>query len=92
MSMSTQGSHPGHLEKRYTEHSKAPSLIYEHQNTTGHKTSVGYFTIKGWEGLNMAMTIKETVYIRVNKVTMNKNIGKYNLPHIWEKKVLHSDI
>ena len=30
-------------------------------------------------------TIKESMYIRVNNPTLNRNIGKYNLPHIWDK-------
>ena len=33
----------------------------------------------------MARVIKEAIYIRVNKPTLNRNIGKYNLPHIWNK-------
>ena len=32
----------------------------------------------------MARTIKESIYIRVNNPTLNRNIGKYNLPHIWD--------
>ena len=32
----------------------------------------------------MSRTIKEAIYIRVNNPTLNKNIGKYNLPHIWD--------
>ena len=33
----------------------------------------------------MAWTIKEAIYIRVNSNTLNRNIGKHNLPHIWNK-------
>ena len=33
----------------------------------------------------MARTIKEAIYIRVNNPTLNRNIDKYNLPHIWDK-------
>ena len=29
------------------------------------------------------------VYIRVNNPSLNKNIGKYHLPHIWDE-VLHN--
>ena len=28
--------------------------------------------------------IKESIYIRVNHPILNKNIGKYNLSHIWD--------
>ena len=37
----------------------------------------------------MARAIKEAMYIRVNNLTLNRNIGKYNLPHIWDR-VLYS--
>ena len=33
----------------------------------------------------MAKAITEAIYIRVNNPTLNRNIGKYNLPHIWNK-------
>ena len=33
----------------------------------------------------MARTIKEAIHIRVNNPTLNRNIGKYNLAHIWDK-------
>ena len=66
-----------------------PSPIYEHDNTTGHKTTVENFKIIGREGHGISKTIKETIYIRVNNPTLNRNVGKYNLPHIWDKAVCH---
>ena len=73
------------FEERYREHLKAPSPICEHINVTGHTTSVENFKIIGKEGHNMARAIKEAIYIRVNNPTPNRNIGVYNLPHIWDK-------
>ena len=73
------------FEERYKEHLKAPSPIFEHNNATGHTTSVENFKIIGREEHGMARTIKEAIYIRVNNPTLNKNIGKYKLPHIWDK-------
>ena len=32
----------------------------------------------------MARAVKEAVYIRVNNPTLKRNIGKYNLPHLWD--------
>ena len=29
--------------------------------------------------------IKEAIYIRVNNLSLNRNIGKYHLPHIWDE-------
>ena len=72
------------FEERYKEYLKAPSPIHEHQNSTGHITSVENFKIIGREEYNMARAIKEAIYIRVNNPTLNRNIGKYNLPHLWD--------
>ena len=73
------------FEERYREHLKAPSPIFEHENITGHKTTLGNFKIIARECQNMARAIKEAIYIRVNNPTLNRNIDKYNLPHIWNK-------
>ena len=73
------------FKERYKEHLKAPSPIYEHNNTTGHTTSVENFKIIGREGHGMARSIKEAIHIRVDNPTLNRNVGKYNLPHIWNK-------
>ena len=51
----------------------------------GHTTTVDNFKIIDKEGQNMARAIKEVIYIRVNSPTLNTDIGKYNLPHIWDK-------
>ena len=29
--------------------------------------------------------IKKAIYIRVNNPSLNRNIGKYQLPHIWDE-------
>ena len=73
------------FEERYRKHLKAPSLIFEHNNVTGHTISVENFKIIGREEHGMARTIKEAMYIRVTNPTLNRNIGKYNLSHIWDK-------
>ena len=75
--------------ERYREHLKAPSPIYEYQNNIGYTASVENFKIIGREGHNMARRVKEAMYIRVNNPTLNRNIGKYNLPHLWDG-ILHS--
>ena len=33
----------------------------------------------------MARAIKEAIYIRFNNTSLNRNIGKYSMPHIWDK-------
>ena len=83
--MDTVGSQPELFEERYKEHLRAPSPTVEHQDTTGHTTTVENFKIISRQGKNMARAIKEAIYIRVNNPTPNRNTGKYNLPHVWDK-------
>ena len=68
--------------ERYKEHLKAPSPIFQHQSISGHEVSMDNFRILGREDNTVARTIKESIYIMVNNPTLNRNIGKYNLPHI----------
>ena len=76
--------------ERYKEHLKAPSAIHHYSSQTGHPTSHNNFQIIGREGHNLARNIKESIYIRVNNPTLNNNIGKFNLPHIWDRVLLNT--
>ena len=76
--------------ERYKEHLKPPSAIYHHSNQTGHTTNQNNFPIIGREGHNLARNIKESIYIRVNNPTLNNNIGKFNLSHIWDRVLLNT--
>ena len=67
--------------ERFKEHQKATSPIFDHFNTTGHNISVEHFNIVGREDQNLRRAIKEALYIRVNNPSLNRNIGKYHLPH-----------
>ena len=73
------------FEQRFKEHQKAPSPIFDHFNTTGHSISVENFNIVGREDQNLKRSIKEALYIRVNNPSLNRNVGKYHLPHIWDE-------
>ena len=33
---------------------------------------------------------KEYIYIRANNPTLNNNIGKFNLPQIWDRVLLYT--
>ena len=76
--------------ERYKEHLKAPSAIHHHSSQTGHPTSHNNFQIIGRQGHNLARNIKESIYIRVNNCTLNNNIGKFNLSHIWDRVLLNT--
>ena len=68
---------------------KAPSPIYDHYNITGHSTTIEDFSIVGREDQNLTRAIKDAIYIRVNNPSLNRNISKYHLPHIWIEVLLN---
>ena len=74
--------------ERFKEHQKAPSLIYDQFNISGHQVNINNFSIVGREDQNLIRTIKEALFIRVYDPSLNRNIGKYHLHHIWDE-VLH---
>ena len=76
--------------ERYKEHLKAPSPIYDHYNISGHNITLNNFSIVGREEQNLSRLIKESVFIRVNNPSLNKNIGKYHLPHIWDEVLINN--
>ena len=79
------GESSGTFGERFKEHQKAPSPIFDPFNTTGHSISVENFNIVGREEQNLKRAIKEALYISVNNPSLNKNVGKYHLPHIWDE-------
>ena len=76
--------------ERFKEHQKAPSPIYDHSNITGHQVTIENFNIVGREDQNLSRAIKEALYIRVNNPSLNKNIGKFHLPHIWDEVLFNT--
>ena len=39
---------------------------------------------------SIARNIKEAIYIRANDPSLNRNIGKFQLPHIWDEVLARS--
>ena len=83
------GETSGTFGERFKEHLKEPSPIHHHSINTGHPTTQHNFQIIGREGHGIARTIKESIYIRVNNPTLNRNICRYNLHHIWDRVLLN---
>ena len=77
-------------EERFKEHQKAPYPIYDHFNTTGHNITIDNSSIVGREDQILNRAIKEALYIRVNNPSLNGNIGKYHLPHIWDEVLFNT--
>ena len=73
------------LGGRYKEHLREPSPIQVLSQSTGHQFSQDNFNIIGREGQVLTRSIKESIYIRVNNPTLNRNIAKFQLNHIWER-------
>ena len=76
--------------ERFKEHLKAPSPIYDHYSITGHNTTIENFSFVGKEDQNLFRAIKETKNIRLNNPSINRNIGKYCLPDIWDEVLFTS--
>ena len=76
--------------ERFKEHQKAPSPLYDHYNITGLNISIDNFSIVGRENQNFIRNIKEALYIKVNSPSLNRNIGKYHLPNIWDEVLLNT--
>ena len=69
---------------------RAPSSIHDHHNIPGHELSLEGFSIVGREDQSITRTIKDAIIIRVNDPSLNRNIGKYHLPHIWDEVLVRS--
>ena len=75
--------------ERFKEHLKPPSPIYDHSSISGHYVTIDNFSIVEREDQNLKRAIKEALYIRRNNPSLNKNIGKYHLPHIWDEVLVN---
>ena len=78
------------LRERYKEHLKQPSPIHADILQIGHNTTTNNFSIIEREDRDQARTIKEAIYIRVNNPTLNRNVGKYNLSHLWDRVLFNT--
>ena len=78
------------LGERFREHMREPSPIMDHQNTSGHEGSLDNFSIVGRKDNSIARNITEAIFIRVNDPSLNRNIGKFQLPHISDEVLARS--
>ena len=74
---------------RYKEHLKSPSPIHLHTTSTGHPVSPDCFSIVDRESQATVRNIKKAMYIRVNDPSLNRNLGKFQLLHVWNQ--VHQD-
>ena len=57
---------------------------------TGHSATVDNFNIIRMEDRDLARTIKEAIYIRVNNPSLHRNVGKYHLNHLWDRVLFNT--
>ena len=69
---------------------KDPSPIHHHNIQTNHPINHNNFKIIGREGHHLSRYIKESIFIRVNNPSLNNNVGKFNLPHIWDRVLINT--
>ena len=84
------GESARNFRERLKQYLTAPSPIYDHANTTGHHIKVDNFSIVDREAQNIVRTMKETIYIKVNDPFLNRNIGKFQLSHIWDEVLFNT--
>ena len=70
---------------RLKEHHRAPATIYIHGQSSQHCIDVDSFSIVGRAAHSITRTIKEAMFIRVNNSSLNRNLGKFQLHHIWDE-------
>ena len=64
--------------------------IHLHSTTTRHPMDPEQFSIVHKEVNSHSRTIKEAMFIWVQGPTLNRNLGKYQLPHIWDHLLMAS--
>ena len=75
--------------ERFKEHLKGPTPIHEHINISGHTVSIEDFSVLAREDQNFLRTIKEAFYIKANNPSLNRNVGRFHQPHIWDEVLLN---
>ena len=74
-----------HLEKDSRNMLRLPTLYMiwplQHNRSYNNLYQLQYSREGDW---NLPRITKESIYIRVNSSSLNKNNGNYHLPHIWD--------
>ena len=70
---------------RSTSEPPAPCPIHHHTSSTGHPVSPDCFNIVHRETWGTTRHIKQAMYMRAKDPSLNRYLGKYQLPHIWDQ-------
>ena len=74
---------------RFMEHRRPSSSTSEvsrhiHQDSSGHAVSLESINILDRDPSWTERGVKEAVYIRAHRPALNRDGGRFNLPHIWD--------
>ena len=69
---------------RYKEHIRAAPHIFDHSQTSGPSIKLDNFSTVDTKTQGITRTINKVMYIGINDPLLNRNFGKYQLPHIWD--------
>ena len=61
-----------------------PACFEVYHDTMFSHRQIDDINILDREGNGFARLIRESIYIRANNPTLNRNVGKYQLPHIYD--------
>ena len=75
------------LESRVKEHNtSSTSAIYQHSTTHNHpKVNISQFKIIDQDRQQVSRGAREAIHIRSNNAALNHNIGKLNIPKIFNQ-------
>ena len=78
------------FRERFKEHLKEPFPIHNCSCITGNTTIQDNLKIIERKDHDIAITNKESIYLRVNNITLNKSIGKFHLHHRWNRVLFNT--
>ena len=70
---------------RFKEQLRAPCPIHQHTSSAGHPINSDCFSIVHREAQGTTRNIKQAMFIRANDPSLNRNLGKYQLPYVWDQ-------
>ena len=81
------------LKARFMEHRRPSSSTSEvsrhiHQDSPGHAVSLESINILDRDPSWFERGVKEAVYIRAHRPALNRDGGRFNLPHIWDNTLI----
>ena len=80
------------LKARFMEHRRPSSTTSEvsqhiHSDSPGHTVSLESVTILDRDPSWFSRGVKEAIYIRAHRPSLNKDGGRFNLSHIWDSQL-----